>query len=135
MEFYSERMIKGRAEAVKTIVEVDDTDAWVHGHVYRDVLVTCTAAVVRFRDQGALKSVTSETEAYPAAAQKADTHVHHVPVKSWVCGGSETPAVFRPDQAGNHPVDGGNIRVPRPRLRLEEQDSPYTRIISHEDEE
>ena len=62
MELYSERMIKGRAEAVKAIVEVDDTDAWVHGHMYWNMFMPCTTAEVRLCDQGSLEAFTGEAE-------------------------------------------------------------------------
>ena len=68
LKLYSERLIEGRAKGVQTVDKVDDADAWVHGHVYWNMLMPCTTAKVRLCDQRSLKRVASEAEAQAAAA-------------------------------------------------------------------
>ena len=68
MKLNSERMIEARAKACQTMGEVDDTDAWVHGHMYGDVFMACTPAKVWFCDQRSLKRVAGEAEAQTTTA-------------------------------------------------------------------
>ena len=68
LKLKSERVFEGGAKAFQTMGEVDDADAWVHGHVYWNVLMPCTTAKVRLCDQGSLKRVAGEAEAQATAA-------------------------------------------------------------------